>query len=62
MFDPRQVTVDEVRALISAGYRHQDRERVEAGIARLWNRSNWWRIAMNKPLSLVVHKLARPRR
>jgi hypothetical protein len=59
MYDARQTTVEEVRFLLAAGYRRPDTPAVEAGIARRWRREIWWRIAVNKPLSVVIHKLAR---
>lgn len=56
-WDARDCTVEEIRYLISCGYRAIDAPKIEAGIEKLWNLTDWWIKAVNQNLNYVIDQL-----
>jgi hypothetical protein len=57
-YDMRDCIIEEVRFLMTGGYRTQELPKVEAGIARFWDAQEWWAEAIHLRLDDVITALA----
>jgi hypothetical protein len=56
-WDARNCTVEEIRYLLSCGYRASEASKIEAGIDKLWHMTDWWVKAVNQSLNFVIDEL-----
>ncbi len=56
-FDARDTVIEQVRWLIGQGYRQADQDKLEQGVAALWNDSQYWMKAINARMDRVIEEL-----